>query len=108
MLVVDAPAARPGWADGLAGVTVRSQTGTRTRLELSPGTDDQAVLRAALATGPVHEFARRRADLADLFRHIVAEDAGSRAVAGVAAAGIQTGASIHRDVTSEVEQGVSA
>ncbi len=106
--MVDAPAARPGWADGLAGVTVRSQTGTRTRLELSPGTDDQAVLRAALATGPVHEFARRRPDLTDLFRHIVAEDTGGGAVAGGAAAGGQPSAPIHRDVPSDVEQGVSA
>jgi ABC-2 type transport system ATP-binding protein len=108
LLVVDAPAARPGWADGIAGVTVRSHTGTRTRLELSPGTDDQAVLRAALATGPVHEFARRRPDLADLFRHIVAEDNGGRAVAGGPAAGDQRDPSIDRDVRSDVEQGVSA
>ena len=48
LLVVDAPAARAGWADGIAGVIVRSHSGTRTRLELSPGTDDQAVLRAAV------------------------------------------------------------
>ncbi len=70
-LVVDAPAARPGWADGIAGVTVRDHTGTRTRHELAPGADDQAVLHAALATGPVHDFARRRPHLAALFRHIV-------------------------------------
>jgi ABC-2 type transport system ATP-binding protein len=73
-LVVEAPNARAGWADGIAGVTVRDYAGTRTRLELAPGADDQAVLRAALATGPVHEFGRRRPSLTDLFRHIVSSD----------------------------------
>ena len=107
VLVVDAPAARPGWADGLAGVTVRSQTGTRTRLELTPGTDDQAVLRAALATGPVHEFARRRPDLADLFRHIVAENADPVAGAGPPADQPAT-TGTHQSVRPDVEQGVSA
>jgi ABC-2 type transport system ATP-binding protein len=43
-------------------------------LELEPGADDQAVLAAALATGPVREFARRRATLTELFRHVVRAD----------------------------------
>ncbi|HEY0807973.1 MAG TPA: ATP-binding cassette domain-containing protein [Pseudonocardiaceae bacterium] len=73
-LVVDAPAAPPDWARLLPGVTVRRTEGHRTVLELSPGTDDQAVLRAALATGPVHEFARRRPSLTELFRNVVAEN----------------------------------
>ncbi len=34
--------------------------------------DDQPVLAAALATGPVREFRRRRASLSDLFRDVVA------------------------------------
>ncbi|GIH15379.1 ABC transporter ATP-binding protein [Rugosimonospora africana] len=70
-LVVDAPEAQPGWADHLDGVRVVSQEGSRTSLELTAGTDDQAVLRSALATGPVHEFARQRPSLTELFRHIV-------------------------------------
>jgi ABC-2 type transport system ATP-binding protein len=74
VLVVDAPNAREGWADGIPGATVQSRSGGRTRIELAPGANDQAVLAAALASGPVHEFARRRPDLSDLFRHIVAED----------------------------------
>lgn len=41
-------------------------------LELDDGVDDQAVLAAATATGPGHEFARRRPSLADLFREVVA------------------------------------
>nr|WP_243869353.1 ATP-binding cassette domain-containing protein [Amycolatopsis granulosa] len=73
-LLVDAPAAPAGWADGLAGVTVVRQAGGRTELELGEGADDQAVLRAALTTGPVHEFARHRPSLTELFRHVVTEE----------------------------------
>ncbi|CRK61406.1 ABC transporter, ATP-binding protein [Alloactinosynnema sp. L-07] len=72
-LVVDVPQARNGWADGLAGVTVKERAGTKTVLELADGADDQAVLRAALATGPVAEFSRRRPSLAELFRSVVSE-----------------------------------
>ena len=72
-LIVDAPGAVDGWAAGLAGVTVREREGTRTILELADGADDQPVLEAALATGPVHEFARRRPSLMELFRHVVSE-----------------------------------
>jgi ABC-2 type transport system ATP-binding protein len=73
-LIVRAPAAPRGWADGLPGVTVLDQSGGRTRLAVADGTDDQAILRSALATGPVHEFARNRPSLTDLFRHIVGVD----------------------------------
>ena len=68
---VHAPAAPPGWADGLAGVTTLSREDGRSLLELAEGADDQALLAAALATGPVHEFARRRASLSELFRRVV-------------------------------------
>ena len=37
-------------------------------LRLDDGADDQAVLRAALATGPVTEFSRRRPSLTELYR----------------------------------------
>ncbi len=70
-LVVVAPAAPAGWADPIPGVIDPSYAGHRTSLQLTAGADDQAVLRAALATGPVHEFARSRASLTDLFRDIV-------------------------------------
>jgi ABC-2 type transport system ATP-binding protein len=72
-LVVDVPAGRDGWAQGLPGVTVVRQEGTSVVLELLPDTDDQTVLRAALAAGPVREFARRRPSLTDLFRNVVTE-----------------------------------
>ena len=45
--------------------------GARTVLTLGQDADDQAVLRAALATGPVREFARRLPSLTELFRHVV-------------------------------------
>jgi ABC-2 type transport system ATP-binding protein len=70
-LVVTAPAAPPGWAAALPGVSVLAEADGSTRLALHDGADDQAILRAALQTGPVHEFARRRPSLTDLFRHIV-------------------------------------
>ncbi|WP_327068518.1 ABC transporter ATP-binding protein [Kitasatospora sp. NBC_01302] len=73
LLVVDAPAAPGGWAAGVPGVTSHRMEGSRTVLELAPGTDGQAVLAAALATGPVREFARRRPSLTELFRHVVSE-----------------------------------
>jgi ABC-2 type transport system ATP-binding protein len=70
-LVVSAPGAPHGWADGLSGVIQTRYEGHRAELELAPDADDQVVLRAALATGAVREFARRRASLTDLFRDIV-------------------------------------
>jgi ABC-2 type transport system ATP-binding protein len=76
-LVVDAPQASDGWADTLPGVTVQGREGTRTILSLAEGADDQPVLSAALATGPVHEFARRRPSLMELFRHVVSEEVTS-------------------------------
>jgi ABC-2 type transport system ATP-binding protein len=72
-IVVSAPDAPADWADQLPGVTVQDRTNGRTVLELKPGADDQAVLRAALATGPVHEFARRRPTLTELFRNVVTD-----------------------------------
>jgi ABC-2 type transport system ATP-binding protein len=72
---VHAPAAPEGWADALPGVTTLARRNGRSLLELSGPADDQAVLAAALATGPVHEFARRRPSLTELFRDVVTEEA---------------------------------
>ena len=71
---VHAPAAPDGWADALPGVTTLQRRDGRTLVELGDGTDDQQLLAAALATGPVHEFARRPPSLAELFRHAVSEE----------------------------------
>ena len=70
-IVVSAPEAGAGWAKRLPGVVVLSEEPGRTVLELEPGVDDQAVLQAALATGPVREFRRRRPALTELFRNVV-------------------------------------
>jgi ABC-2 type transport system ATP-binding protein len=80
-LVVQAPQAPPGWADGLAGVTVRGYEDHRTVLDLAPGADDQAVLAAALSHGPVQEFARRLPSLTELFRNVVSEHVSSEGAA---------------------------
>ncbi|GLZ34385.1 ABC transporter ATP-binding protein [Lentzea sp. NBRC 105346] len=73
-LVVEVPEARNGWAAELSGVRVIGSDGGRTVLELDQGVDDQAVLQAALATGPVHEFSRQRPSLMELFRNVVTEE----------------------------------
>ncbi|GAB2956767.1 ATP-binding cassette domain-containing protein [Amycolatopsis acidiphila] len=70
-LVVRVPEAHPGWAKQLAGVRVVGEEPGSTVLELDPAVDDQVVLEAALATGPVREFRRRRPTLAELFRNVV-------------------------------------
>lgn len=66
-----------GWARTVPGHDVLTQDGDRTRIRLAPGIDDQAVLRAALAAGPVHEFTRHRPALAELYRDVVAVPAES-------------------------------
>jgi ABC-2 type transport system ATP-binding protein len=69
ILQVEGPPA--GWADGLAGVRVLDAPGPGTRLQLGEGTDDQQVLAAAVAAGPVHEFRRWRPPLTELYRDVV-------------------------------------
>ena len=68
---VDVPSASPGWTAELSGTSVVRSDGSRLLLELRDGADDQAVLRAALATGPVREFGRETPRLSELFRDIV-------------------------------------
>jgi ABC-2 type transport system ATP-binding protein len=68
---VDAPQAGAGWYDSLAGTTLVEQDGSRWLIQLGEGADDQAVLRAALATGPVREFRRDRPALTQLFRDVM-------------------------------------
>jgi ABC-2 type transport system ATP-binding protein len=70
-MVLDVEGPPAGWADGLPGVEVLDSPGPGTRLRLDPGTDDQTVLAAAVAAGPVHEFRRRRPPLTELYRDVV-------------------------------------
>ncbi len=78
-LVVDAPHAPPGWADAVPGVVAAEHRDATTVLELEAGAgaDEQGVLRAAVATGPVREFTPRRPTLAELFRAVVSEHDGT-------------------------------
>jgi len=71
---VDAPSARAGWTDSLGGVQVVRTDGTRWLIELDGAAGDQAVLQAALATGPVREFRRDVPSLLDIFREAMTED----------------------------------
>jgi ABC-2 type transport system ATP-binding protein len=70
---VDAPAAPKDWAARLPGVQAVHTDGTRVLLQLDESADDQAVLRAALATGPVREFRRDVPSLLDIFREAMTE-----------------------------------
>ena len=78
-LWVDAPSAQAGWAGALPGAHLVRVDGTRVLLELEPGADDQAILRAALATGPVREFRRRVPSLLEIFREAMTEAAHAAA-----------------------------
>ena len=74
-LVVHAPQASPGWADDVTGVVTASYGQGRTVLTVQLGSEDvvdQAVLAAALRTGPVHGFSRSQLSLSELFREVVA------------------------------------
>jgi ABC-2 type transport system ATP-binding protein len=73
-LVVEAPSAASGWASAVPGVRELSHVDGRTLLELGDGVDDQAVLRAAMATGPVRAFGQDRPSLTELFRHVVKQE----------------------------------
>jgi ABC-2 type transport system ATP-binding protein len=72
LLRVVVPDAPPHWADRLPGVRVVSEQAGDTLLELVDGTDDQAVLAAALRTGRVTHFAWQQPTLVELFREAVA------------------------------------
>jgi ABC-2 type transport system ATP-binding protein len=70
--VLDVHGPPQGWAAQLPGVEVIGGAGVdHTRVRLAAGVDDQEVLRAALAAGPVHEFRRRRPPLHELYRDVV-------------------------------------
>ncbi|HEX5405462.1 MAG TPA: ATP-binding cassette domain-containing protein [Pseudonocardiaceae bacterium] len=67
LLRVDAPDSAPGWGDGVPGCRTVDTDGSHALLELTDDADDQAVLNAALAAGPVHEFTMVRRTLTELF-----------------------------------------
>src|SRR5690606_30301987 len=69
---VVAPQAPAGWAAAVPGARVVSEGPDATVVEVTHDGVEQQVLAAALATGPVHELARVRPSLTDLFRDAVA------------------------------------
>jgi ABC-2 type transport system ATP-binding protein len=73
---IDSPAAPTDWEIGVPGVHLLQTDGSRRLFELDPGVDDQVLLQAALATGPVREFERVEPSLGELFRSVI-EEAGA-------------------------------
>ncbi len=61
------------WLAAVPGARVLTQEGDRAVVE-TQSADGQEVLRAALAVGPVREFAPARPSLTDLYRHVVAAE----------------------------------
>ena len=74
-LWIDAPGAPAGWDPGVQGVRLVQTAGSRLLFELDPGVDDQALLQAALNTGPVREFERVEPTLGEIFRNVIEEAA---------------------------------
>jgi len=72
---IDVPGAPGDWEAGVPGVRLVQADGTRRLFELDPGIDDQALLQAALATGPVREFSRVEPTLGEIFRTVIEEAA---------------------------------
>ncbi len=70
---VDVPSAHEGWAGGVEGVHVVRREDTRWLLELDSAGRDQALLQAALATGPVRDFHRDVPTLLDISREAMTE-----------------------------------
>ena len=58
-----------GWIP--EGISLIDDSATHVILEAPSTQDDQRILQAAMAAGPVHEFTRVVPDLADLFKEVV-------------------------------------
>ncbi len=67
LVKVDAPS---GWADALEGARVVRDDQDGVLLVVSTGADVQAVLRAALAAGPVEHFGYELGGLVDIYREL--------------------------------------
>ncbi|MBW6437934.1 ATP-binding cassette domain-containing protein [Actinoplanes hulinensis] len=60
-----------GWLRDEPGVTLLELDGRHAVVDLDPGADEQALLHAALARGPVRAFAPVRPSLAEIFREVI-------------------------------------
>jgi ABC-2 type transport system ATP-binding protein len=74
-LWIDAPGAPAGWDPAVQGARLMQTDGSRLLFDLDPGVDNQALLHAALATGPVLEFGRVESSLGEIFRTVIEEAA---------------------------------
>jgi ABC-2 type transport system ATP-binding protein len=74
-LWIDAPGAPADWDPGVDGARLMQTDGSRFLFELDPAIDGQALLHAALATGPVREFGRVEPSLGEIFRTVIEEAA---------------------------------
>jgi ABC-2 type transport system ATP-binding protein len=63
-------AADAGWLRDQPGVTLVDLDGPRAVFDLATGADDQEVLRAALARGPVRSFGPVQPSLTEIFREV--------------------------------------
>jgi ABC-2 type transport system ATP-binding protein len=70
---IDVPGAPGDWEAGVPSVRLLQTDGSRRLFELDRGVDDQALLQAALATGPVRAFERVEPSLGELFRTVIGE-----------------------------------
>ena len=70
---IDIPGASGDWEAGVPGVRLLQTDGSRRLFELNRGVDDQALLGAALSTGPVRAFERVEPSLGELFRTVIGE-----------------------------------
>lgn len=57
-----------GWTQGLQGVSIERSDADGVLLVMQPGTDPQAILRAALAAGPVEHFGFESGGLLEVYR----------------------------------------
>lgn len=70
-VLVGVPGAAPGWTPDVPGARVTGTDGTDLVVELDDDADDQLLLAAALATGPVRRFSPRRRTVTEIYREVV-------------------------------------
>jgi ABC-2 type transport system ATP-binding protein len=70
---LDVPNAAAGWGESIPGTRLVARDGSRLLFEIDAGSDDQVLLQAALATGPVRDFHRVEPSLGEIFRAVLEE-----------------------------------
>jgi ABC-2 type transport system ATP-binding protein len=95
-----------GWADRLPGVVSVAYRDAASILTLTRDADEQVILDAARALGPVREFTPLEPSLADLFREAVAEPDQSADIAASDAAAAENPAAVAA-AASETEGAVA-